>query len=767
MSIVLIAFPLYSLANHEISNKESDLFFRAASDREALAVNFKQSDPKPDIYYIIMDAYLRDDVMNEFWGFDNSEFNKFLTNRGFYVAPKSRSNYPRTIYSLASSLNMEYIPRDLGGDSNHEHNKIPLIDAIEKNRVVSFLKSIGYLYVHLSVDTNYTNRPGQADIVISNRKYISYFSQYLLNKTIFKSLKSHSLGVVQTKRNNILYGFNKLEEIPKIDEPTFTFAHFIMPHGPQAFDENGDIPIQNKNESKNYFGELLYANKKIKYLVDHILANSKIPPIILIQGDHGYPRMKTSFPNAEKIKKRYSNLSAYYLPGQGEDKLYETITPVNSFRLIFDHYFGTQLGLLEDKSYLPITYNKMAKAISLPSEDSLNNNGITALVNNLEQIVLKEPDFAEAHGQLGKYYTLLKRYPEAIASLKKSIRLDSDLIWTHIHLAEAYFLIKNHTKALDIIRRVIGVGLEVDLAHENIANSQMPYAYSVLGNMQSASGHYREALSSFKEALKIYPNHLGAIYGVARAYAFLKDKEKSLSYFRKAVLISPSHNTHNNLGFAYTSFNHLDEGIKEFNKALAINPNFAEAHYNLGHTHIKKKNYQQGINYYKKAIEQRPGYLKAYFNLGVTYEFLNNPLKAIEYYQKIVTQKPDHMLAHFGLGNAYLKSNQIKAALLEYQRALILNPDHIPSYVSLGNIQLFHLRQIDQARKTYEVAILKQPKNAEIHRNLGLIYSQMNKDPDKTMFHFQESIRLAPKQPGSKKIYSMIEGLKRQGQKSS
>ena len=252
---------------------------------------------------------------------------------------------------------------------------------------------------------------------------------------------------------------------------------------------------------------------------------------------------------------------------------------------------------------------------------------------------------------------------------------------------------------------------------------------------------------------------------MARAYSLLNEKEKSLSYFRKAVLISPSYNSHNDLGYAYASFNHLDKGIKELKYALAIKPNFAEAHYNLGYIHVKKKKYQQGISYYKKAIEHRPDYLKAYFNLGVTYELLNKPLKAIEYYQKIVAQKPDHMLAHFGLGNTFLKSNQIKAALLEYQKALKLNPDHIPSYISLGNIQLFHLGRIDQARKTYEVAILKQPKNAEIHRNLGIIYSQMNKNPEKAIFHFQESIHLAPKQLGVTKIYSTIQALRGQNWK--
>jgi hypothetical protein len=43
-------------------------------------------------------------------------------------------------------------------------------------------------------------------------------------------------------------------------------------------------------------------------------------------------------------------LNAYRLPGDGVEKIYPSITPVNSFRVVFDTYFGTSLGLLEDRA---------------------------------------------------------------------------------------------------------------------------------------------------------------------------------------------------------------------------------------------------------------------------------------------------------------------------------------------------------------------------------------------------------------------------------
>src|SRR5690606_10374696 len=63
----------------------------------------------PDVYYLIYDKYASNEVLDEYYGYDNSSFHEQLEERGFYVSASSRTNYPRTIFSLASSLNMEYI----------------------------------------------------------------------------------------------------------------------------------------------------------------------------------------------------------------------------------------------------------------------------------------------------------------------------------------------------------------------------------------------------------------------------------------------------------------------------------------------------------------------------------------------------------------------------------------------------------------------------------------------------------------------------------
>ena len=102
---------------------------------------------------------------------------------------------------------------------------------------------------------------------------------------------------------------------------------------------------------ERYITQMKFIEKAISLSIDRILADSRTPPIIILQGDHGCGAfLHHDSLEGTYLQDRLSILNAYYLPG-GADGLYDSITPVNTFRVIINRYFDAALPMLEDRSY--------------------------------------------------------------------------------------------------------------------------------------------------------------------------------------------------------------------------------------------------------------------------------------------------------------------------------------------------------------------------------------------------------------------------------
>jgi hypothetical protein len=316
----------------------------------------------PDIYYIILDGYARADVLAEFYGHDNSAFLDSLTARGFYVPGHSFSNYPQTYFSLASSLNLNYLDDVRGVMGDDSHDRRPLRYLIENNSVVQALRQAGYAYVLLSSDYSATQGSSQVDFCFCESYGLSEFENVLLTPTPFWLWSPQSFQY-DAHRQKIESTLTHLRKLPHLAQPMFVFAHIMAPHPPFVFgpqgeslpqhapftiSDGGDYPGSHNEYIERYRGQVTYLNTQITAVVDAILARSSTPPVIILQGDHG-PR---SMPDGESsARERLGIFAAYYLPNSDNQPFYDAMTPVNTFRLIFNRYFGTHYATLKDKSY--------------------------------------------------------------------------------------------------------------------------------------------------------------------------------------------------------------------------------------------------------------------------------------------------------------------------------------------------------------------------------------------------------------------------------
>ena len=242
----------------------------------------------------------------------------------------------------------------------------------QNSRVSQFLKSKGYRYIFISTGYFGKGMSKYAEIYTSSSvgvgtiegMKLSRFANYLVRSTALAPFAATfwAPGYASGVRNKTLNAFNNLADMPNEKGPKFVWAHVTCPHPPFVFDRNGEPaePIGGEytleDERERYLEQLLFVNKKVKALVDEILLKSDVAPIIILQSDTGPGSLGQGVvPDAKLTKiqldKRVNILNAYYLPENGSRLLYESITPVNSFRIIFNLYFDTDYDLLEDRSY--------------------------------------------------------------------------------------------------------------------------------------------------------------------------------------------------------------------------------------------------------------------------------------------------------------------------------------------------------------------------------------------------------------------------------
>ena len=158
-----------------------------------------------------------------------------MRERGFFIATQSRSNYFFTIHSLSSSLNFDYLknlkrynPRQRIPDSSWCRR------LIQTNQAWQRLKSQGYRYFHFGPSgfPPTTHNP-YADVNLSPER-LGDFPRMLLRTTVLGP--AEPVLTAADLRQSILYVFDRLKEVPKAEEPTFSFVHFAIPHPPYVFD---------------------------------------------------------------------------------------------------------------------------------------------------------------------------------------------------------------------------------------------------------------------------------------------------------------------------------------------------------------------------------------------------------------------------------------------------------------------------------------------------------------------------------------------------
>jgi hypothetical protein len=313
----------------------------------------------PDIYWLLFDMYGREDVLHDMYDFDNSPFLDELESMGFFIADAARTNYVPTQNSIPATLSMNHIA-DLREEerANVTRGRGTNNWRLESSVIGATASALGYeLHSMSSKDATVW---GMSD-----------FSAIFLDSTALLAVNTGPIR--QWWARNWAPGFvrniERVEDLTSISNPTFTFSYSLPPHPPFLYGRDGtirgDVAVDFRpaagfaaSDSKDrYIDQLIFVNGVILETVRAIIDTSDEFPIIVVQTDHG-PASNLPVggslddePSEQLLNEMMPILNAVLIPDKCSSALYPELSPVNTFRTIFDACLGTEFGRVSDASY--------------------------------------------------------------------------------------------------------------------------------------------------------------------------------------------------------------------------------------------------------------------------------------------------------------------------------------------------------------------------------------------------------------------------------
>jgi hypothetical protein len=361
MTTFLIAIQLLVLISNECQFYLLSKPAIAAKQRSIINLKPQTSSKElPDVYFIVLDELGSSQILKTLFARQEDKLANTLKQQGFTITANSHSNYSITRHSLSSILNMSYLDFLQEIEPATSHNLAPTTLLIQNNLTAQTLKQLGYNYYTIS-----SEYPQSVSSPLASFNFYPIpeeFTNRCLQCTPLIFIPSIHHWIEQSRIHNRLNNIELLSSIQsKFPGPRFVFCHFLCPHEPFIFKANGNttqaiMPSRDMSnhwttETKQaYIEQADFIGQKLADCIKKILAQASSQPIIIVQGDHGpcsSGDMET--PNQALYDERFCIFNAYLVPKDIKERLYSTISPVNSFRLILSYLTKQEIPLLQDK----------------------------------------------------------------------------------------------------------------------------------------------------------------------------------------------------------------------------------------------------------------------------------------------------------------------------------------------------------------------------------------------------------------------------------
>ena len=248
------------------------------------------------------------------------------------------------------------------------------------------------------------------------------------------------------------------------------------------------------------------------------------------------------------------------------------------------------------------------KFIHQCKEDVATRNPDAAIRGCTQTIESESPSqeqLADAFDYRGLAYEVKGEYDRAIEDLTKAVQYQPDFPEAHFELGYALEGTGDLRGAIREYREVIRLDPDYARAHGN------------LGAALYAKGELDKAIAEFDEAIRLNPDLAEAYTDLGLALKAKGELEAAIAEYKEAIRHDPNFAlAYANLGNALMEKGDLDGAIAEERAAIRLQPNLAGAHTNLGNALYAKGNLGGAVAEFREAIHLRPASALPHNNLG-------------------------------------------------------------------------------------------------------------------------------------------------------
>jgi tetratricopeptide (TPR) repeat protein len=230
---------------------------------------------------------------------------------------------------------------------------------------------------------------------------------------------------------------------------------------------------------------------------------------------------------------------------------------------------------------------------------------------------------------------------------------------------------------------------------------------------------WKDTVTLWSHQIKLYPHGSPLAYNNrGLAYQGLGELELAVRDFSKAIELDPlAAGAYNNRGTALYGSGRYGPAIKDFTRAVELSPGYADAYNNRGAVYMGVGRPKDAIKDYSRALNLNPGDAMAYFNRGIAFNSMGDYEKAVKDYTGAVEIDPRYAEAYNNRGGAYMKQGRLERALRDYTTALELKPGYAIAYFNRG-VAHEALGEPDRAVEDYLRALELDPGNAAARTGL-------------------------------------------------